>query len=121
MAYKMIAPATDWFFVQREKRGDSNSIDIPLDHNGEPNPCIRRVAVWALTEDDHVIGLRGNSGDYTTGKSAGLVPAQSYGELGDYVHISSLSGAEIAKVAKLESVRLDVSRQAELELGKREH
>ncbi|WP_193067744.1 methionyl-tRNA formyltransferase [Halomonas sp. 3D7M] len=45
MKFKSISPASDWFFRHDAPQGSSS------------DPILYHVAVWAVTENDEVIGL----------------------------------------------------------------
>ena len=99
MAYKMIAPATDWFFVQKSAPGRDVS-DV-----SDFNPVILRIAVWAVDENDDVVGLA----DWQWGKK--LTPPAT-GLHGCYQHISRFSKFELDKLAEKESAFLTRPRVA---------
>lgn len=95
MTYKMISTAErGWFFVQNDQAQVKK-------HNQE-GPIIQRVAAWALTEDDLVIGLVGGSAHDGTGESKNEFTrlwAPTRLANGEYKHFNDLTQAELAALA----------------------
>ena len=91
MAYKMIIAADrGWFFVQRDKQ--------QLKNYGHSGPIIQRVAAWALTEDDNVVGLIGDGyykGDGEPNGSQTFLNEPTVKANGEYVHYNDLTQDEL--------------------------
>lgn len=83
MAYKMISPATDWFFVV-----------YPVAPRNELT--VWRLATWALNEEGNVIGLvsalGGGQDDNVMGATCKLIPIPPLS--GIYKHASELTADE---------------------------
>lgn len=91
MAYKMITTAErGWFFVQRDRTQIASA--------NQQGPIIHRIAAWALTDKDKVVGLLGNGVYDGTGEADGRQtflhePNQNLN--GEYVHFNDLTHAEL--------------------------
>jgi hypothetical protein len=94
MSYKQISPATDWVYVQ-----------LPTDQNN--NVVVYPVAVWALNEENCVIGLisvaGGGNNDTTMGRVPCLVSPPPL--KGIYKHMIELNEVEKESLTTRKPVR----------------